>query len=81
MHPGPLMLQPLDENIWTVAGPQVRVLGFGYPTRMAVIRLKDGGLFIWSPTQLTPDLRAAVDALADRERPEPLGAIRRRRQL
>ncbi len=57
------MLQPLDENLWTAAGPQVRVLGFGYPTRMAVMRLKDGGLFIWSPTQLTAELRAAVDAL------------------
>jgi hypothetical protein len=57
------MLQLLDDNIWTAAGPQVRVLGFAYPTQTAVMRLKDGGLFIWSPTQLTPDLRAAVDAL------------------
>lgn len=57
------MLQLLDDNIWTAAGPQVAVLGFGYPTRMAVIRLKDGDLFIWSPTQLNPELRAAVDAL------------------
>ncbi|MGQ3016259.1 DUF4336 domain-containing protein [Phenylobacterium sp.] len=57
------MLQLLDDNIWTAAGPQVAVLGFGYPTRMAAIRLKDGDLFIWSPTQLNPELRAAVDAL------------------
>jgi hypothetical protein len=57
------MLQPLDENIWTAAGPQVRVLGFGYPTQTVVIRLQDGGLFIWSPTQLTPELKTAVDAL------------------
>ncbi|MDO8900523.1 MAG: DUF4336 domain-containing protein [Phenylobacterium sp.] len=57
------MLQPLDANIWTAAGPQVRVLGFAYPTRMVVIRLSGGGLFIWSPTQLTPELKAAVDAL------------------
>lgn len=57
------MLQLLDADIWTAAGPQVRVLGFAYPTRMAVIRLKDGGLFIWSPTALGPELKAAVDAL------------------
>jgi len=57
------MLQPLDKDIWTAAGPQVRVLGFAYPTRLVVIRLEDGGLFIWSPTQLTPELKAAVDAL------------------
>jgi hypothetical protein len=57
------MLDLLDENIWTAAGPQVRVLGFGYPTRLVVIRLADGSLFIWSPTALDPDLKAAVDAL------------------
>jgi len=57
------MLQLVDENIWTAAGPQVGVLGFAYPTRLAVIRLADGGLFIWSPTALEPELKAAVDAL------------------
>ena len=57
------MLQPLDTDIWTAAGPQVRVLGFAYPTRMVVIRLKDGDLFIWSPTALEPELKAAIDAL------------------
>lgn len=57
------MLQHLDENLWTAAGPQVAVLGFAYPTRMAVIRLKDGDLFIWSPTALEPELKAAIDAL------------------
>ncbi|MDP1619355.1 DUF4336 domain-containing protein [Phenylobacterium sp.] len=63
MHPAPVMLQLLDKDIWTAAGPQVRVLGFGYPTALVVIRLKDGDLFIWSPTQLSPELKAAVDAL------------------
>ena len=57
------MLQLVDENIWTAAGSQVGVLGFAYPTRLAVIRLADGGLFIWSPTVLEPELKAAVDAL------------------
>lgn len=37
--------------------------GFRYPTRMAVIQLSGGGLFIWSPTALTDALRAEVDAL------------------
>ncbi|MDP1872807.1 DUF4336 domain-containing protein [Phenylobacterium sp.] len=57
------MLHPLDENIWTAAGPQVRVLGFAYPTQLVVIRLANGDLFIWSPTTLSPELKAAVDAL------------------
>ena len=37
--------------------------GFPYSTRMAVIRLSDGSLFVWSPVALSTALRAAVDAL------------------
>lgn len=58
------MLNPFGPGIWTADGPEVTaILGFHYPTRMAVIRLVSGGLFVWSPTALTGDLRAAVDAL------------------
>lgn len=37
--------------------------GFPYPTRMAVIRLSDGSLFVWSPVALSGTLRTSVDAL------------------
>ena len=37
--------------------------GFAYPTRMAVIRLSDGSLFVWSPVALSDSLCASVDAL------------------
>jgi Domain of unknown function (DUF4336) len=37
--------------------------GFPYSRRMAVIRLSDGSLFIWSPVALSTALRAAVDTL------------------
>src|SRR5262249_17893261 len=37
--------------------------GFPYPTRMAVIRLSDGDLFVWSPVGLSQPLRVAVEAL------------------
>ena len=57
------MLKPFGPDIWMSDGPTVSVAGFHYPTRMAVIRLTDGGLFIWSPTQLTPELAAAVNQL------------------
>lgn len=40
-------------------------MGFQYPTRMAVIRLSGGGLFIWSPVSLSDSLRSAVDALGE----------------
>jgi hypothetical protein len=57
------MLKELDHEIWIADGSEVAVVGFRYPTRMAVIRLSDGGLFIWSPIQLTDGLRAEVDAV------------------
>jgi Domain of unknown function (DUF4336) len=59
------MLQPFGEEIWLADGPTTAVIGFRYPTRMAVIRLSDGALFIWSPIPLADELRAAVDALGD----------------
>ena len=57
------MLKPFSHDIWTADGPDAVIVGFHYPTRMTVIRLSDGGLFIWSPIQLTDGLRAEVEAL------------------
>jgi len=60
-------LKPLDEGLWWVDGPVAR-MRFGpvvlpFPTRMVVIRLRSGGLWLWSPTAPTPGLFAEVDAL------------------
>ncbi len=45
-------------------GPAVRFLGlFDYPTRMAVVRLADGGLWIWSPIALDDTLAEALSKL------------------
>jgi hypothetical protein len=57
------MLKEFGHEIWTADGPDVTVVGFHYPTRMAIIRLSDGGLFISSPIRLTSSLRAEVDAV------------------
>jgi hypothetical protein len=58
-----MSLQSLGPGIWLAEGPVVSFYGFPYPTRMMVIRLSDGGIFVWSPIALTPQLKAAVDAL------------------
>jgi hypothetical protein len=50
-------------DIWIAEGPVVSFYGFPYPTRMVVIRLGDGSLFLWSPIALTPELKAEVEAL------------------
>jgi Domain of unknown function (DUF4336) len=57
------MLKEFGHEIWIADGPAVAVVGFHYPTRMATIRLSDGGLFISSPIQLSSSLRAEVDAV------------------
>lgn len=49
--------QVFGPDIWIHDGPQVEgAAGFQFPTRMALIRLADGGLFVWSPVALTPAL-------------------------
>jgi hypothetical protein len=50
-------------EIWVAEGPVVTSLGFPYPTRMAIVRLGDGGLFLWSPVRLTAGLQATVEVL------------------
>ena len=42
------MLQSFGDDIWLADGPIAGVAGFDYPTRMAIIRLSGGALFIWS---------------------------------
>jgi hypothetical protein len=55
------------EDIWTVDGPEVAYSLWGLtipcPTRMTIIRLPGGGLWVHSPVACTPDLVAAVKAL------------------
>lgn len=50
-------------GIWISEGPVISFLGFRYPTRMAVIRLSQGGLFVWSPVALSSALKVEIDAL------------------
>ncbi len=58
------MLREFGRNIWIADGPEVvAMLGFHYPTRMAVIRLSNEDLFVWSPVALTRGLRESIDAL------------------
>lgn len=55
---------PFGEEIWLVDGPDVVAsAGFVYPTRMVVIRLADGGLWLWSPVAAEAEVVAAVTAL------------------
>ena len=55
--------KPLADAAWVVDGAPQRVLGLSLPTRMAVLRLADGGLWLHSPTRHTPALQAALEEL------------------
>ncbi len=59
------VIEAFGRDIWVGEGQVVPFYGFPYPTRMVVMRLTDGGLFVWSPIALTAELKAAVDALGD----------------
>ena len=50
------------DGVWIGTEP-VRILGMPLTTSMAVLRLGDGSLLLYSPVRLTPERRAAVEAL------------------
>jgi hypothetical protein len=56
-------LEPLGRNLWIADGGVVSFKGFDYPTRMAVVRLADDGLWLWSPISKTAVLEKQVRAL------------------
>lgn len=56
-------LHAIGEEIWIAEGPAVSFYGFPYPTRMAVIRLEDGALWLWSPIELDEDLVVELQKL------------------
>jgi len=57
------MLTEIDRDIWIAEGPSVPFLGVPYPTRMTLVRLSDGGLWLCSPIELNAALADAVQAL------------------
>jgi hypothetical protein len=60
-------LKPVAEGVWIVDGPLIRFgylgLRFPFPTRMIVVRLADGGLWVHSPTELSPSLKSEINSL------------------
>jgi hypothetical protein len=57
------MLKPLEPDLWFADGDVVSFKGFDYPTRMVVVRLADGGLWLWSPVGKKAALEGEVRAL------------------
>jgi hypothetical protein len=57
------MLEQVHDTLWVVEGENVQFFGLPYPTRCVIARLENGDLWVWSPTQLTANLRAEMDRL------------------
>ena len=57
------MLEQVGDELWIAEGEPVSFYGFPYPTRMAVVRLSNGDLWVWSPTTLTAALVAEIGSL------------------
>ena len=57
------MLEAFGPSLYSAEGPTVPFYGFPYPTRMAVARLADGSVWVWSPVALTDELFNSVQAV------------------
>jgi hypothetical protein len=55
-------LTPFAEGVWVDSAP-ARIVGMQLTATMTVLRLGDGSLLVHSPIALTPERRAAVEAL------------------
>ncbi len=56
-------LRELAADIWIAEGPSVPFLTIPYPTRMTIVRLSNGRLWVCSPVELDAELKAEVEAL------------------
>ena len=56
-------LKPVDRDIWVVDGPAIRFYGMPFSTRMTVVRLTSGAIWLHSPTHLTEKLADEVAGL------------------
>lgn len=56
-------LKPVARDVWIVDGGWIRFYGLTFPTRMTVIRLRDGGLWVHSPVADEDGLTDAVAGL------------------
>ena len=61
-------LKPVADDVWIVDGPEISMgylwlFSLPFTTRMTVIRLPDGGLWLHSPTPLDEGLRKEINAL------------------
>ena len=55
-------MRELGKSIW-VHEDEMQLIGMRMDLRMTIVRLEDGGLWVYSPTNFSPELQSKVDAL------------------
>lgn len=58
-----MQLQQIGKDIWIYDGTTVNFYGFPFPTRMTVIRLENGNLWIHSPEKLNDNLKTELSTI------------------
>lgn len=56
-------LQSFGKNIWVIDGPDVRDMGIIFTTRMTIVKLHDGSLWVSSPVNVSFDTLKEINAL------------------
>lgn len=57
------VLRCFGDDLWIADGPTVRFFGMPYPTRMVVMKLNDGSLWIYSPVAATFEQAVRVEEI------------------
>ncbi|MFC3032769.1 DUF4336 domain-containing protein [Pseudoalteromonas fenneropenaei] len=58
-------MKELAQDIWYVDGEAVSFFGFPYSTRMVVVRLKNGQLWVHSPIRLSDEIKRQLAELGE----------------
>lgn len=56
-------LQEFAEDVWIVEGPNVRDMGIMFTTRMSIVKLGDGSLWVDSPVPVSSDILERITRL------------------
>jgi len=59
----PPVLQAFAEDVWVVSGPDVRDFGILFTTRMTIVKLSDGSLWVDSPVSVDSDTLQQITSL------------------
>ena len=58
-----MKLEAIGPDIWIADGPEIKFLGLVLGTRMTIVRLNDGNVWIHSPIQFQADLAKEIEQI------------------